>query len=508
MNAIGFNSFIWIGKNLSDAALPDYSHFVKSNVSGLYFSRSNHSGVELFSLVDSLMTLNNSFTPLFLYKTSLIEILTSDFNFLVNLCKQCAIDFDGLREFILYNTPLGGRTFFKCVERVYNVACVSYDIGSESFIFVNDKVDDNSSSIALKDLFHERVGRIAEQCDNLHHAIFLSGGYESRINAAVASFFNLNATFITWGHPNDKEYIISDQIANYLTKEHINIRPDLKKLPYYEYALKTGFISNIQYAYRYQIVKLVKETLNADILWTGWGDINGMSLSKSPNELFTSWFLGQVNDRLSYPKGWNKNWLLSGSVSLFPFVIDKKRPTADILDINRNLFSPLIFGQVLALENSVIPVFAPWHHPTIFSAIGRMEKDDKRLVKSKYQRVLFKGSMYYKLLNQYDDHLNYIPLSKGFHPFWFSPKFGVLGPALAGLQSKLIRNHSCPFDPIEDLNFLKKELHEILDSNLEIFNQEEIIQILRNSNKWTGSDIMEIFKMIQIYWFFLLFCKK
>lgn len=84
---------------------------------------------------------------------------------------------------------------------------------------------------------------------------------------------------------------------------------------------------------------------------------------------------------------------------------------------------------------------------------------------------------------------------------------GIFGLSLGYFLKILEKYKQYPFDPVEDRNFLKMELHKILDDSLEIFKKEDIAQFIKNIDLWNGYQILEIFKLIQVYWFLIL-CGK
>lgn len=442
----------------------------------------------------------NPFFPIFSYQNTNQIIITPNYEHILNLKLHLSINETGIQEFVLFNTPLINHTFHKEVERLFDVDTLVIENNEIKYKECIKKYEANYS---LEYTFQERIENIIPDIKELKHGVFLSGGGESRINASIGHHYNLNKDFITWGHPQDKEYIIASRIAEKQKTSHINIRSNICNLPYQELLYKTGFLSNMQYSYRYNVIKKIVEKHKYDMIWTGWGDINGYPTMYQPTELFTAFYLSLYKMEKQYPKGWNHNWLASYKLKnnkLYDNITQS--PTIEtFFEINQKELAPRIFGQLLAAESQIIPVFAPWFSPQIYYAVHQEEMNNSTLIKNKKARTIWKGELYYRLLKNYCPSLNNIIHSKGYYPWMVQKKQGFVGLAIAGLMKKSMSYKQFPFDPVEDKGFLKKELLNIVESNNTIFDKQEIREIASNSDFWNGNDILEIFKIIQVSWF-------
>ncbi len=447
------------------------------------------------------INLNNSFFPVFLYQNNNQIIITPNYEHFINLKLHLSINETGIQEFILFNTPLQNHTFHKEVKRLFNIDALI--IENNEIKFKKHKKE-NEENRSLGKTFQGIIEKIIPDIKELKHGIFLSGGGESRINAAIGHYFNLNKDFITWGHSQNKEYVIASRIAEKQKTPHLNIRPAVYNLPYRNLLYKTGFLSNMQYSYRYDVLKEIVKKHKYDIIWTGWGDINGYPTMYQPSELFTDFYLGLYKGAKLYPKGWNHEWLKSYKLNnnkLYNHII--KSPTTETFSIiKKEELAPRIFGQVLSTENLIMPVFAPWFSPEMYTAVEREENFNPKLITDKKSRVLWKGEVYYQLIRKYAPELNKIIHSKGYYPWMVRKETGLIGLALATTMKHLMNKMKYPFDPVDDKIFLVIELKKILDSSNSFFDKSVIEKIIKESTYWNGSDILEIFKIVQIFWIF------
>jgi len=443
--------------------------------------------------------LSNTFYPLFHYKTDRCEVITPNYLHLFYLHLPLSINKNSIREFILFNSTTQNHTFHVEVERLFDVDTL---IIKNNEIKFKKNLKENEENYYLENIFQKRIGSIMPDIKEFKHGIFLSGGGESRINAALAQYYGLQKEFITWGHPEDKEYKIANKISSQLKTKHINIRPDPSNLPYKELLFKTGFLVNMKYAYRYAAVKHLFENYAYDIIWTGWGDINRYPTMYQPSELFTDFYLGLYKGAKRYPNGWNHDWLATYKLEnnkLYNHITNS--PTIEtFFRIIQEELAPRIFGQVLSAENQIMPVFAPWFSSKIYYAVHQEEMNNTTLIKNKKARTIWKGDLYYRLLKDYCPSLNNIIHSKGYYPWMIQKKHGLVGLAIAAIMKKSMSHKHFPFDPVENKGFLKKELLNIVESNNTIFDKQEIREIASNCKKWNGPEILEIFKIIQISW--------
>lgn len=448
---------------------------------------------------------SNSFYPIFKYNGENCLIITPNYEHFFKFKLPLTINQNSIIEFILFNTIIGNDTFHNEVERIFYI----------NKIYINDnkikceRYNKQSDAKSLIEVFQNQVRKTIANTLSLKHGVLLSGGGESRINAAIAHFYGLQKEFITWGHPEDKEYKIAAKISNKLKTRHVNIRLEASCLPYKEFLLKTGFLVNMQYAYRYTGVKRLFKTYEYDMVWTGWGDINGYPTIYQPSELFSGFYLSLYKDEIIFPKGWNLDWLQS-----YPFEknsiikkIKNDNSKKTFFELKREIFTPYIFGQVISIENTLGSIYAPWFHPIIYQAVKREESFNSKIIDSKKERTIWKNELYYQLINKYFPTLNNIKNSKGYYPWMVRKQTGIFGLSLGYFLKILEKYKQYPFDPVEDRNFLKMELHKILDDSLEIFKKEDIAQFIKNIDLWNGYQILEIFKLIQVYWFLIL-CGK
>lgn len=443
----------------------------------------------------------NSFYPLFHYKSAKCEIVTPNYAHLFNLNLLMNVNQNSIREFIIFNTTLHTNTFHNEIKRLFGVKTIIIDKDEIDFQFA-EKVQDEKPILKL---IKDKITSVYDNIKSDKHGVFLSGGYESRINVSVSNYYNLDRFFVTWGHPQDKEFKIAARIAKKLNVRHYNIRPNASALPYKELLNKTGFLANMQYAYRYEAVKSVFKKLKADILWTGWGDINGYPTMYQPSELFSSYYLGLYKGEKLYPVGWNKDWLedFASKGSVISEEIKASPAKKTFFKLKQNIFAPYIFGQVLAAEQTLGTVIAPWFDYHVYSAIQDLEEKNSKLYLDKKCRVLWKGRLYYRLLQKYDNRLNYIKNSKGFYPFLFSSLLLPFALPMGYMLKKKEERKRYPFDPVENKNLIIQELTKILDSPYyEIFDRKGIQSIIKNKDFWTGPEILEYFKIIQIFWFY------
>ncbi len=442
---------------------------------------------------------DNFFYPLFHYFSNKCEIITPNYINLLRLDLPLSLNENGIREFILFNTSFQNHTFHNEVERL---------TGIEKIVFENSELTFRVQSKSfpekiLKDRFIEKIDVLTSVFKECFHGVFLSGGNESRINAAIAQAYRLKKEFITWGHPRDKEYLIAERIANQLKSRLQNIRLDSKQLPYDEILQKSGYLVNMQYAYRYAAVKHLFDDFEYEVVWTGWGDINGYPVRYQPSELFSAYYLGLYHGEEKYPSGWNREWLeeYNRNKNRIKERIQAEPGPHTFFELKTEVFAPAIFGAVLGIENTLGTVLAPWFSPEMYAAVRYEEKHNPKLITHKIRRVRWKNELYFQLLKKYCPELNYIRNTKGYYPWMTQAKLGIPGLFIAAIMKKLNSFKKYPFEPTEDKLFIKKELFKILDSNLEIFNKQQIEMIIKNMDSWQGPDIHENFKLIQIHWF-------
>jgi len=442
---------------------------------------------------------DNSFYPLFCYKSEKYEILTPNYENLFKLNLPLSVNDKSIREFILFNTSLQNHTFHHEVERLTGIERIVFENSELTFYFQSKRFPQK----ILKDRFIEKIDVLTSVFKECFHGVFLSGGNESRINAAIAQAYRLKKEFITWGHPQDKEYLIAERIANCLKTKLQNIRLDACQLPYQEIMQKSGYLVNMQYAYRYAAVKYLFDDFGYEVVWTGWGDINGYPVRYQPSELFSAYYLGLYNGEEKYPSGWNREWLeeynRNGNGIRERIQADPGAHT--FFDLKTEIFAPAIFGAVLGIENTLGTVLTPWFSPELYAAVRYEEKQNPKLITHKIWRIKWKNELYFQLLKKYCPELNYIRNAKGYYPWMTQAKLGFPGLFTASIMKKWYSFKTYPFEPTEDRLFIKNELLRILDSKLEIFNKQQIEMIINHFDSWQGPDIHENFKLIQIHWF-------
>lgn len=441
----------------------------------------------------------NALFPIFWYSTDEHTIITPNYINIFEIASSLTINYDGISEFVLYHTPLGSNTFHKEVKRISGVASVVCDKSGIEFDHYNSK----TANVSVQEEFKSNIEKQINQIKNRSNAILLSGGSESRINAAAAVKYQINKDFITWGHPENVEYSIALKIAKKLKTNHINIRPDLNALPYDELLLRTGYLANMQYAYRYFIIKQLFEDYGYDSVWTGWGDINGYPSLSHPSELFSNYYLGLYKNEVRMPEGWNKDWLQEAIKSDNQINKDLKtdKSKSTFFNLKSKVLAPLIFGQVLSAENILGNVFPPWFHPDIYSLIMNEEGKNRKLINNKLWRTIWKNDLYFQLVKYYCPKLNYIKNAKGYYPWLVRKKTGLIGLAIASKLKQYESKKLYPFDPVEDKGFLISKLTRIESEKNLIFSRKKIQRIIRRNAEWRGPDIIEYYKLIQIAMF-------
>lgn len=501
MKYYNIKNFVLVQNSKNPISLNGYDKIPISPNIMLYYEKSDK--FSFFSLLmdDKRIELqwNNPYFPIFKYSDKNFSIVTNVYKIYFDLKLRLTINQNNLIEFILFNTTTGNATFHNEVERVFNINKIIIDENQIKYDFVDEKLNGKT----IIDIYQNQVEKIITNTLHFKHGIFLSGGGESRINAAIAQYYGLQKEFITWGHPKDKEYIIASKIANKLNTTHRNIRPNLVNLPYKELLLKTGFLVNMQYAYRYSVVKQLFEIYNYDLIWTGWGDINGYPVCYQPSELFSDYYLGLYYGKKRLPIGWNIDWLKNDELEYNEIVEQiKENPSlSTFFSIKEKILAPRIYGSVLGSENTLGSIIAPWFNSDIYSAVENEENLNPKIIRSKLFRTLWKNELYYQLIKFYCPSLNYIKNAKGYYPWMIQRKTGLAGIFVSALLKKWHSRKAYPFDETEDRSFIKSELEKILDANIELFDKKGIKKIIENYLSWRGPDIFENFKLIQIHWF-------
>ena len=64
---------------------------------------------------------SNTFLPFFSYTMNDFKLITPNYAHIYELAPYLEINYDGIREFILFNTSLGANTFNKGVNRIFGV---------------------------------------------------------------------------------------------------------------------------------------------------------------------------------------------------------------------------------------------------------------------------------------------------------------------------------------------------------------------------------------------------
>ncbi|MGC9374932.1 MAG: hypothetical protein ACP5DQ_07825 [Bacteroidales bacterium] len=485
-------------------ALNELYQYVYCNDIKLFYEPSSLSiNSWLINKTDScglILKQENPFMPVYFYSKKDVNIISPNYEHLFNLTPQLSINNKGIIEFVLFHTPQMNNTFHEDVKRMIGVKMILIEENKKiRFEYYKEK----ETKLSLKETFSNKASRFFIPLTDKSNAIFLSGGGESRINAAGAQAYNIKKDFVTWGHPENIEYKIAGKIAGKLNTKHISIRPEISTLPYKELLERTGFLANLQYAYRYAVFKSLFNEYGYDAVWTGWGDINGYPMMHQPSELFSEYYLGLYEGKEVFPKGWNREWLRD-THNKPDSVITRIRESPNLqtfFDLKREWLAPVIFGQILSLENLVGPVISPWFHPDIYSAVEQAEKRNPKLIHHKIWRTIWKNDLYFKLIKQYCPGLNYIKNSKGYYPWMVQKKTGLLGLLVAGFLKKWFSEETYPIDPVENKTFMVNELKRIESESHEIFSREEIQQIIKTEGKWKGPDIFEYFKIIQVDWF-------
>lgn len=462
----------------------------------LYYSQPNV--FSQFSLIGETIIVNKTFSCLFYYKNKSLEILTPNFKHILSIADKLTVNSKGIKEFVLFNTPLEQRTFFNEVKRIFNINIITISNNFLSFIYYNSIVSHD-----VYTCFNDYIENSIKYMKNANNAFLISGGYESRINAAIASFYGLKGAFFTWGNTGNIENILAKKVANKLCREHFNLKVIIGEKNCTEYAKYTGYLSNLQYAFRLALIEKLARYCKFDIIWSGWGDILGSTTYNHPNEILSTALIQYINNKNPTPSCWNKDWLSGYQSEIIDFNRHRsnKRKRIEIVNgIKTNILAPLIYGQVVTVENCMNAVFLPWFNEFAFNAIKNEEYKRKKLIFSKIYRTKWKGELYYRIIKNYNDKMNNIKISKGFYPFLFSPLFLKSGILIAWLQKKNEQRKEYPFDAIEERIWQKNTLKEILDSEFTQFDKKAIIKFIDKMESLNGNDIFEIYKIIQVYW--------
>lgn len=490
---IGFNDFILI-KGSSNFILNDFGFIKKeinSNIKLLYKNSLNNN---LFELQEEVITINQSFINLFYYYFNDIVLICPDFKYLLKL--PLKLDYDGIKEFILFNTPLFENTLFKNVLRKSNVHHIVLK-DNIKFLFFNGVESSNLKS--TYQTFIDSINIRNQDFKNRKHAILLSGGYESRINAAISSFYSYNSDFFTWGHPENIEFTIANRIAQKLRCNHYNLRTKCKPIDYINYAETSGYLSNIQYAFRLKVLEILQEKNNYDYIWSGWADIVGFTNINQSSELISPYLISKLN-KLNFPNfGWKREWL-SECAKHIQLSFLKELNTKKLFEFKNSFLAPVIFGQVITNERIKYSLVTPWFTNDIYNSVIHEENGRQRIKINKLDRTLWKGNLYYSLLKRYENRLNYIVLSKGYSPFFLQKNFNLIGLFISGLLKNVNARRNYPYDPVEDKDFLYNELLKALDSKFELFDNKSIFELTQRKDSWNGIEIFEIYKIIQIHW--------
>lgn len=439
--------------------------------------------------------------PIYIFKDGFDWILSNNIRFLKNQIRNTTINETALLEFIYFNTPLEKNTIYNEIISKIGVEYININIPNKSFDFYNYNYHFKNS---LLDDFDQNCQSCYSLFQNKNIASFLSGGGESRINAAFLESKGSNATYFTWGHPKDIEFQIASKIIEKLDNQKlINLRiAPPSRAEYFEYASETGFLSNLQYTYR---IKIIKKIINFDVfdsLWTGWGDINGYPSLNYESEMFTNSIIGLINGELKKPIGFSTDWLKSINIedTQIGRLLSKQKQEKDIFQIKRELLAPRIFGTVIGYENNFISICAPWFYPNIYQKIKYEENSNKKLVVSKLTRTKWKGNLYFQLVNKYFSKLNYLKNSKGYYPILLNKQFGNLGLALSFLLKTQVKTKLHQYDKTESNEFIKRELESIIFLNDNRFDNDYIKSLLYKTNNLSGTEIFNSFKIIQSNW--------
>lgn len=470
----------------------------------LFYQGSSLSSYSFFCTIsgDYILKCENAFYPVFYHKSKQLIAITPDYSLLNVLNLPLDINYTAIKEFVVFNTPLKTGSFNNIVERLFGIREITINHADINISYIKENIERSS----LLNTFGNNIKGIINNTFSDKHGVFLSGGNESRINAAISNHYNLDRNFITWGHPEDIEFIIASKIAKEKKIGHINIRPVAADLPYREYLEKTGYLSNMQYAYRYQSVKSVYEQYAFNHLWTGWGEVNGFIKENSPTEFFNQAFWDYIKLQTINNSFWSKDFLLSTKLNSLEVL--QKRDKREFLYILFRFFqkeiAPRIYGQVLSAESTICNIIAPWFDRKIYESIFHQQERNSNLFLSRSSRVKWKNNIYTNLLNKYDPALNNFKNSKNYYPFLFSDSLKHIGLPIAYLLTKTSKKRQRFFDPMENTEFMKRELENCLESRRMIFNNIGILKAINNSYKWTGPEILELFKIIQINLFLSL----
>lgn len=429
--------------------------------------------------------------PIFYFQKSNSFAISPDFSIIFSVLSNCfEIDDIAIQEFILFNTPLEGKTIIKNVSRVFNISVIEF---TNNKIGLIQKFEEPETDVFKK--FKERVQDFCLKNVHVNKAILLSGGKESRINAAIAKKYSMPCFFISWGEKDDEENRVAKKISKMLKLNHKTLQITPRGIDYDNFLIKSGFLLNLKYAFRYSIIESIKKRYCIDEIWTGWGDISGFVRMTNISEFSTKFYVNLFNGDIIRPEGWSCDYL--GDIRKSEFVQEiLNKPVREKFVRNKYLIiGPAIYGGVLAAENTVLPIWAPWFSNEIYQAIMQSEKSNQNLLYKRAERTLWKNQLYYKLINHFHHNLNRIKYSDGPYPWMLRSKIGLPFAFIMKKMSSKNRNlHNVNESKIWIINELKK----VIEEKKNPFNIKEIEFKIRNYQNWDGEEVSENLKIIQI----------
>lgn len=491
---IFFNDFVIIRNNTFENLNEFYCNKEDILNYTVYYNPVDSFGVYNFIINDKGINSRNSLLPYFHYKTEKYELITPNFSIFFRLALSLTKDENSIKEFVLFNTPLYDHTFFNEVKRYSNIKEILFSI-KDKIQFVQRQ---NMPNSCIYEEFTNTIELVVNETKDLKHGVLLSGGYESRINAAIAYKYSLNRKYFTWGNECDIENIIAKKVAQRLSTTHINIESVVSLNGSIEFLEKTGYIAHMSHSHTMVAINSIFRNYDVDLIWNGWGDLNGYTPIKYPTEIFSPFMINLFKGEMSYPIGWNREWINTLDLTNYDWIdMNKKHSLEKIFDLLESMIAPLIIGQTFAAQNLAGPIISPWFSRDIYDSLKYEEFNNPDLIKKKYKRVLWKGDFYYRLLKNYSNPLNYIKTSKGYYPFCFNKQFSYLLAPFNLITSYIEKHKKYPKTSIDDKFMLLEELEKIESQNLEMYNKSEIRYIIKNYEQFHKH---ELYKIIQVAW--------
>lgn len=205
------------------------------------------------------------------------------------------INKDAVAEFFTFSFPLGDKTFFCNVKKMFPANILTYDRTKDQIYhekywdFTLEKFDQTkpfrSYLKEFKKLMKQAVERRVQDKDEV--GIFLSGGLDSRIIAAYASQSETPITTFTFGAKNCTEQKIASEVAERLGLENIfyEIPPDFIANYSKQIVYKGDGLVRIRDCHFIALLDEVRKRVHTVLLGTFGGDLSGRPAGRLSKEL-------------------------------------------------------------------------------------------------------------------------------------------------------------------------------------------------------------------------------